>query len=220
MPILAQDDPDRLHAEDWYVADVDQKAARLMIKQYHYAHGAGPVLIFAHGLFRKSDNRLMGVAVWGTTSPRACRTVDKSDWHRVITLARLVCVPDAPRNAATFLMTASMRLIWIDGRYTSMVTYADEGQGHTGAIYKASNWTYAGRTESTIAYADPAHGNRMVGRRIGGRCLNMGQMKQLGYECLGRTHKLKFIMHMPKKYVKMHSHDNINSLFEANNEND
>ena len=213
---LIQDDPDRLHAEDWYVADAPRTAAKLMVQKYHYAKGVGSITIFTHGLFRKSDNRLMGVAVWQLTTRVASESVDKENWRRVLALSRLVCLPDAPRNAATFLMAASIKLVWEDGYWTSLVTYADESQGHTGAIYKATNWTAAGRTKPEARYLDPARGNRMVSRR-GAYPHTRARMEELGYVYSGQSCKHKFVLHMPKKYVKLHKqeHDKVtNSLFD------
>lgn len=47
-----------------------------------------------------------------------------------------------------------MRLLGRDGRWSLLVTYADERQGHSGAIYKATNWIYHGKVGPYPVYQD------------------------------------------------------------------
>lgn len=115
------------------------------------------------------------------------------DWQRVLTLSRLVIMPAVPTNAA-FLLGRSVDLIRRDGRYRTLVTYADEGQGHTGAIYRATNWRYTGTRDGDPVWIDAA--GRQVARKAGPVSRTAAQMTALGYRNTGRTRKHRFVLNL------------------------
>ncbi len=183
----------RLRKADWYVANAPLKEAQLMIRENHYSHGGSNTAVYCHGLYRRSDDRLMAVACWLPPTRVACESVNRAEWKRVLSLTRLVCLPDAPRNAATFLMGASIRLIRKDGRFASLVTYACESQEHTGAIYRASNWAYVGRTGPYPRWLD-ATGRQVAPKATTNR--TKAQMEALGHVKSGSFYKHKFVLHL------------------------
>lgn len=185
---------ERLRKADWCVRDVTPQDARDFIAQYHYARGSSLTRVYSHGLFRRDSDTLMGVALWLPPTRVAAESVNRAAWQRVLSLTRLACHPDAPRNAATFLLSRSVALIRKDGRFASLVTYADTRQGHTGAIYRAANWTYVGRMKGSCAWEDPATG-RQVARKAT-RSRSDAEMRALGYVKLPPSDKHKFVLHL------------------------
>jgi hypothetical protein len=87
------------------------------------------------------------------------------------------------------LLSRSARLI-DRSRWPCLVTYADEAQGHTGAIYRAVNWEYIGRTKPERVYLDDDR--RMIARKAGNKTRTHQQMLDLGYKCVGASAKHKF----------------------------
>jgi hypothetical protein len=110
------------------------------------------------------------------------------DWKGVLALSRLAIAPEVPKNGASFLLGASMRLI-DRGRWPCLVTYADEMQGHTGAIYRATNWEYCGMTAKETAFFKDG---RMISRKAGPKTRTKDEMLALGCEMIGRFAKHKF----------------------------
>lgn len=108
-------------------------------------------------------------------------------WQGVICLSRLVIVPGIPKNAATFLLSRSRKLI-DRARWPCLVTYADTWQGHTGGIYRADNWTYAGLTKPERTYVLEG---RMVARKATVSRTH-AEMLALGAQCIGSFAKHKF----------------------------
>ena len=90
-------------------------------------------------------------------------------------------------------MAQSVRLIRKDGRFVSLVTYADESQGHTGAIYRASGWEYVGRTGPYPRWIDAA-GRQVACKATVNR--TKAQMEALGHRKVGAYFKHKFILHL------------------------
>lgn len=130
------------------------------------------------------------MAWWIPPTKDAAAANYEGDWKKVLVLSRLVCTPDAPRNSPSFLLAQSVKAIRRDGRFECLLTYADEWQGHTGAIYRASNWEYLGLTagEGTFVNAE----GQMISRKRGNKTRTKQEMLDLGYEYVGRHRRHRF----------------------------
>lgn len=178
---------------EWFVAPADHEESRKLVEAHHYARGASNTFVYLHGLFRKGEPELKGVAWWLPPTRVACESVNRKEWKRVLSLSRLVILPDAPKNAASFLLSRSVRLIRDEGRFVSLVTYADTEQGHTGAIYKAANWRYDGLTSAYPVWVDEA-GRRVAPKATRNR--TKAEMLTRGFRQLGHFRKHKYILHL------------------------
>lgn len=177
-----------LHKADWLIADCHFGKARKLVRENHYAHGGSNTFVALHGLYRRSNYELCGVAWWlPPTRDAAAKHWSKPE--AVLTLSRLVIVPDIPTNAASFLMMASIKLL--DPRWELLLTYADPSQGHTGAIYRATGWEYDGLSKPERVYFI---GEQMVSRKCGPKTRTHDEMLALGAECRGLVAKHRFKM--------------------------
>ncbi len=180
-----------LRRRDYLVQSVDLRTCADMVAAYHYAKGGPNTAVFRHGLFRDGDPMTcLGVAWWLPPTKVAAHAIWPDNWRGVLTLCRLVVHPDVPQNGASFLMSASVRLIRQDPRWECLVTYADESQGHTGAIYKAAGWEQSGRTSQEARWVDPD--GRQVSRKAGPKSRTTDEMLSLGYRVAGRSCKRRF----------------------------
>lgn len=143
-----------------------------------------------HGLFR--GGALVGVAHWLPPTRVCAESVDRKRWRGVLSLSRLVLLDEEPANAETILLGASVRLLKRDPRWVTLVTFADESQGHTGVIYRAAGWTYVGRTRPRPRWvtADGAQ----VATQAGPRTRTRAEMESLGHRRAGAHAKHKFIL--------------------------
>lgn len=178
---------------DWIVRPAPLTEGQMMVREHHYAKGGSNTAVYMHGLYRKSDDRLSGVAWWLPPTRVACESVNKENWKKVISLTRLVVLPDVPHNAASFLIGRSVRLIKQDGRFVSLVTYADDYMGHTGIIYRATNWEYVGRTGPYPKWVD-AQGRQIAQKATVNRVKS--KMLELGHRHIGNFYKHKFVKHL------------------------
>ena len=135
------------------------------------------------------DNECWGIAWWIPPTKSAALATFPENWQGVLALSRLVIVPGVPKNACSFLLSKSMKLI-NRRRWPCLVTYADEWQGHVGTIYKATNWRYAGKTKPEPVFV---LNGRMVARKAGPKTRTKAQMLALGARLLGRFSKHKFV---------------------------
>ncbi len=183
----------RLKAEDWYVQEAPLAEGQELVARYHYSKGGSNTAVYMHGLYQKLTNELCGVAWWLPPTRVAAESVNKEHWKQVLSLTRLVIVPGVPANACSFLMSRSIKLIKKGARFVSLVTYADESQGHTGSIYKATNWTYIGRTGPYPRWQD-SNGRQVAPKATVNR--TKAQMEALGHVKTGAFYKHKFVMHL------------------------
>lgn len=178
---------------DWYVAPTTLADAQALVREHHYAKGGSNTAVYVHGLFDKKHGRLHGVAWWLPPTRVACESVNKADWKKVLSLTRFVLVPGVPKNACSFLLSRSVKLIRKDARFVSLVTYADESQGHFGAMYRAANWTYVGRTGPYTRWLS-SEGKQVAAKATLNR--TKAQMEALGHRKVGSFYKHKFVLHV------------------------
>lgn len=62
----------------------------------------------------------------------------------VIELRRLCCVDETPRNTESYFIEKTLKWLSKNTTLKTVVSYADQEYGHTGIIYKASNFEYLG----------------------------------------------------------------------------
>lgn len=182
----------RLLSKEWEVRTVGMTRAAELVGDFHYSGGAANTATYRHGLFPAGsifDAECLGVAWWIPPTRSAAHATFPSNWKGVLSLSRLAIDPSAPINAASFLMGRSMQLI--DRKaWPCFVTYADTWRGHTGAIYLATNWTYAGLTKPERTYVKAG---RLMARKAGPKTRTHAEMIALGAECVGSFAKHKFV---------------------------
>jgi len=182
----------RLRAKEWEVRPITIDVARSLVESHHYARGASNTRIATHGLFRVGDHfdhQAQGVAWWLPPTKPAALASHPDDWQGVLSLSRLVVAPGVPKNACTFLLSRSMRLISRD-RWPCLITYADSWRGHTGGIYRAAGWRFMGETKPERVYT---LNGRMIARKAGARTRTHSEMIAMGCVLEGAFAKLKFM---------------------------
>ncbi len=189
----------RLNKNDWDVAGVSREVAEELIKTHHYARGVSSVGAVVHGLYPTGwrwYSDCVGVAWWLPPTQWAARALAGDDWQGVLSLSRLAIEPDAPVNAASFLLSRSMARLDRE-RWPLLVTYADTWRGHIGKIYLASGWEYAGMTAPEGVYTLEG---QMIARKAGKRSRTHAEMLSMGCVHHGNFAKHRFIHRRPASW--------------------
>lgn len=143
-----------------------------VIVKYHYLHRPAPCS-FAFGLFELNadcsglfiSDKLVGVITYGTPSSAPLRSgiCGPEEKNNVIELTRLWIEDSTPKNAESFLIGNTLRMV----NKEIIVSFAEVSAGHIGIVYQATNWIYTGlsakRTNWTI------EGCTLHGQTIGDR---------------------------------------------------
>lgn len=121
-----------------------------LILTKHYAQRI-PSITWAFGLFE--DGALVGgLTIGKPASPPLCVGVAGPAYtEHVYELNRLIISHTLPKNILSWFVSAAMR--YFRDKPVILVSFADEGAGHHGYIYQATNWWYTGKsTERTDKY--------------------------------------------------------------------
>lgn len=180
----------RLSKNEWYVKEIPLHLAQVITKEYHYAKGGSNTRTYTHGLFRKGEEQCFGIAWWLPPTRSSAKKTYRKNPDGVLSLSRLVILPDVPKNACTFLLSRSVKLI-DRKRWPCLVTYADEWRGHLGTIYKAAGWAYKGKTKPQPLFVI---NGRMTARKAGGYTRTHNEMIALGAVLVGYFRKHKFVL--------------------------
>ena len=198
MRLSAEQKQGRLRNEDWFIADASIAKSRNIVVNHHYAQGAANTATTLHGLYRRVDMELCGVA-WWIPPTRSAANAFWADPEEVLCLSRLVVIPDTPRNAASFLLMNSVKMI--DKRWRCLVTYADKWRGHTVEIYRTCGWEYMGESKPERTYI---LNDRMVARKAGQHTRTHAEMMAMGASMVGAFSKHRFrLIRKPSRHVEI-----------------
>jgi hypothetical protein len=176
----------------WEVLPISHKDVVDFVSKHHYAKGCANTSVARFGLFYQGDRKTIhGVSMWMPPIVGAGKKV--CDNHRVVLgLSRFCLHDDRPDNSGSFLLSRSVQLLDKE-RWKVMLTYADSAKGHTGGLYRASNWFFHGKTNPARIYTDPNTGV-MVSKKAGPINRSHKEMIDLGYEASWSDGKYRFIM--------------------------
>lgn len=134
------------------VRRVSVKEIRRAIVTGHYSGVMPDATQEAFGAYQ--DEVLVGAAAYGPggNSKTFGAIISGYDSSNARELIRLWVHPDAPTNTASFIIGRSLRLL--PEQVGLVVTFADTGQNHQGAIYQATNFYYLGMSNQGIRYVD------------------------------------------------------------------
>lgn len=113
------------------------------IEQNHYSQSINGCI--ADYCFRLDwQGNMIGAMFYG-------RMAMHNQWKRfsttpecIIELRRLCCINDTPKNTESYFIGNTLRWLKKNTPIDRVVSYADAEYGHSGTIYKASNFKYLG----------------------------------------------------------------------------
>lgn len=165
------------HREDYSFGPCVGAEGRELVAAHHYSKSASHR---AFGFCLRRGGRVVSAALFLPPLPPAAKKHAKSTPKKVTTLHRLVVAPGEPQNVAGMTIARSLRQLRKDGRYDTVLTFADFSRGHTGTVYKATNAIACGQSKPEPYWIDPATGRRVSRKATVSR--TVAQMRALGYE--------------------------------------
>lgn len=138
---------------------------RDFIETHHYSKNVNGVKV-SHCFRVDFQNRLIGAVLFGCMSTTAWKKFGSTE-REILELRRLVLLDEAERNSESRVVGFTLR--WIkrnDPKIRTIVSYADPAYGHTGVIYKASNFKYIGISAKDKYFRDPSNGKTYHSRAL------------------------------------------------------
>lgn len=130
-----------------------------LCSRFHSYGGASSTATYAFAVYE--DDEVVAAYAWQPPPPGAAKNICPEAPSAVLALSRMVAVERGDRKLAHVSkpLRRQMKVLIDRTRWPVLVTYHDEGQGHTGHVYKCSGWTLTRQGESRAFYVDK-HGNR------------------------------------------------------------
>ena len=140
---------------EFKVERVDVRDIRDFVEQWHYSHsidGLHCTLYF--GLYW--EGHLIGAMMYGKLAMPGVFKKYVDDPEDLIELRRLCCIDKTPKNTESYFVGKTLRWLEQNTRVKKVISYADPHYGHSGIIYKASNFQYLGVTSPGKFIVDKA----------------------------------------------------------------
>jgi hypothetical protein len=124
---------------------------RKFLKKWHYSdyvniQAKHTFCLFKEGKFGIPE--LIGVCIYTRPAgPSAGQSYYPKNPDKVLELRRLCLIDDTPKNAESYFVGKTLRWLKKNTDWEFVLSYADEEQGHSGVIYRASNFKYLGKTK-------------------------------------------------------------------------
>lgn len=154
---------------DIKIETISHEVAKKFIEDNHYSKKYPQAVKFRFGLYLES--KLVGAAIFSI--PANCfsltSVLEGFDQRRGIELSRFYTEDNLPKNFETYCLSKCFKLIKETKEFDVILSYADETFGHTGALYKALNGIYLGKTkpETRYFYKGQYLTRRSLGRKKG-----------------------------------------------------
>ena len=136
---------------DFTVEEIPRKSVVKFIEKHHYSHNVNGVQsLYHYGLFTEGNfglPKMIGAMMYAHPSmPATAKKYNPINPDKCLELRRLVCIDDTPKNTESYFIGQSFKLLKRDTDMEVIVSFADQHHGHTGVIYKATNFDYLGET--------------------------------------------------------------------------
>lgn len=122
------------------------KDVSVFIKTYHYSKTHHKVVVYAFSLMMSGV--LAGACLFGMAAGNLkCMTVlnGHDNPRDYLELQRLVLLDEVPKNSESQFIGWCLRWLKKNTTIKAIISFADPTYGHSGVIYRASNWIYTGR---------------------------------------------------------------------------
>jgi len=154
-----------LKLRDFRVELIDYANAKNKIIKNHYTHTC-PKPKFSFGLVHNGFS--YGIVIFSMPSRQNIAASLGYENGDVLELSRMFIHEGMPKNSGSYLIAKTIKYLKGFSKYKAVVTYADSTEGHTGTLYKASNFLEAGVSRANYHYED-AFGNRFHKRAVWSR---------------------------------------------------
>tara|TARA_R100001244_G_scaffold25113_2_gene25381 strand:+ start:49279 stop:50553 length:1275 start_codon:yes stop_codon:yes gene_type:complete len=138
---------------DVRVTAIEQHEAISFMSKYHYLPRFRKNTRKTYGIFLKDI--LIGVTIFANPSYNTVCKRHNLQNKQVLELVRLIVDPRYQKhNLISFSLSRSIKLIKKDPDICLLISFSDPHFGHTGTVYKASNWIEDGSTRPSYYYED------------------------------------------------------------------
>jgi hypothetical protein len=124
---------------------------RDFLRRWHYSDYVNIQAKHTFCLFRSGKfgiPEMIGVCIYTRPAgPTAGQTYHPDAPDKVLELRRLCLIDETPKNSESYFVSRTLKWLRKNTDWEFVISYADAEHGHTGVIYRASNFKYVGQTK-------------------------------------------------------------------------
>lgn len=125
---------------------VERPEVRDFIEKHHYSHNInGLKSSYCFGMYDQ-EGEMVGAMIYGKLAMANAWKKYGDSVDEVMELRRLVLVDDTPKNSESYFIGRTLRWLKANTKVKTLVSYADPNYGHSGVIYRATNFEHVGMT--------------------------------------------------------------------------
>ena len=134
---------------NYKVLPASRNEVKPIFEKWHYTHSVNGVT--SDYIFKvvDSDGSIVGAALFGKPAMAGQATPYTKNGEHLTELRRFVMIDDTPRNSESYSIGRMLKWLKKHTDVDVVLSYADPNAGHSGTIYKATNFEYVGRTSKT-----------------------------------------------------------------------
>lgn len=132
----------------YIVQPCDIRQIGAFVEKWHYSKNVNGLISDYCFRLLNENGELVGAMIYGRIAMRGVWKKYVDNENHLIELRRLVCVDDTPKNTESFFIAKTIKWLLWNTNIKKIISYADNTHGHTGIIYKASNFDFVGETMS------------------------------------------------------------------------
>ncbi|NJN64513.1 MAG: hypothetical protein HC882_06265 [Acidobacteria bacterium] len=154
---------------------VNIEVVRDLCERFHGYGSASCTATYAFAAFEA--DLVVAAYAWQPPPHGAAKNICPEAPHGVLALSRMVAVPKTERHLkhVSKPLRRQMKTLINRGRWPVLVTYSDEGQGHTGYVYQCSGFEKTIRTKAATWFdVEGRRVSRYANGKTGGRDLKRG----------------------------------------------
>lgn len=165
------------------------------VEKWHYSKSINGLRVSYCFKLLDGEN-LIGAMIYGNLAMANCYKKYVELENDIIELRRLCCIDDTPRNTESYFIGQTLKWLEKNTSIKKVVSYADPEFGHSGGIYKATNFQHIGYTGAgrVIIYKDRRYHDKCI------RTKNNGKLKPFAQDIKNalESGEAKYIKTKPK----------------------
>ena len=140
-----------MRVTEFTIEEIPRKFVDPFIRKHHYSASTNGIQQKeCFGLYTEGNfglPKMIGAMMYAIPSmPHTAKRYNPINPDRCVELRRMCCVDDTPKNTESYFIGKTLRWLKRNTNYEVVVSFADQHYGHSGIIYKASNFESLGMT--------------------------------------------------------------------------
>lgn len=135
-----------MSVKNFKVSLCQRNEIRDFIEEWHYSKNINGLMSDYCFKLEDESGNLIGAMIYGRIAMAGVWKKYAENENELTELRRLCCIDDTPKNTESYFIGKTLNYLKKNTPIKKVISYADATYGHTGVIYRASNFQHIGMT--------------------------------------------------------------------------